>query len=229
VTVGAKMGAFRDRHRGQRILVAGKGPSLQGFEFPAGIPVIGVNDCEDFALREVDADPDAEPVRLHVPADYLVVVDKPTSFSEDQRRVIRSSHAHVFLGSGYAAHWVGEHAIAAPQTIFLMVGVHPTKRFPPFHDATWQIPCGGMSPLAACSIAAFMGASEIGLIGVDIHSHPALRSFTVAENNRFAMLSEFLRSQGRRIVNLSPTSALTSIRRMEPERWLERTTHEVPA
>src|SRR5262245_59019561 len=74
------LAGFRDRHRGQTIVVCGCGPSLNDLEAPERFITIGVNDVG----------------RLFDPT-YLVVVDPPSRFRSDRFRYIAESRAQAIF------------------------------------------------------------------------------------------------------------------------------------
>src|SRR5262245_2414106 len=74
------LAAFRDRHRGEPIIVCGCGESLRGFQPPIGLLTIGVND-----------------VGRQFTPDYLVVVNPPSQFKAGRFEHVSSSNARFIF------------------------------------------------------------------------------------------------------------------------------------
>lgn len=67
------------------------------------------------------------------------------------------------------------------------------------------------SVFAACSLAFKMGATWIGIIGLDLTGHPSLEKYADKLNERFLWLGEAMDSLGVQLVNLSQQSMITTL------------------
>jgi Glycosyl transferase family 2/Glycosyl transferases group 1 len=194
------VGMFRNRHRGETVIVCGCGASLNALPVPAGCLTIGTNDVG----------------RLFDP-DYLVVVNPPAQFTGDRYRYVEQSRARfVFSQLDLPL----EHA---PLVKF---------RLGRFGAAGFEEPdllhYTQNSPYVAVSLALFMGASRIGLIGVDFTDHhffAATGSHPLSGrldqiNREYARLRDAAAALGAELVNLSAESRITSLPRVSADVFL---------
>ena len=148
--------------------------------------------------------------RLFQPT-YLVVVNKPQDFADDRFDYVRSSEC---------------------QALFTHLDLpvdHPAQvRFRLDTFAGCGLPREGAlhytqnSPYVACCLAAHMGATWIGLVGVDFTDHhffgetgPHKLTARPAEiDAQYAGLSRALANRGVELVNLSARSQLRSLRKV---------------
>nr|MBM1004221.1 hypothetical protein [Desulfofustis sp. PB-SRB1] len=135
----ATLAGYKDLHRGETIVVCGCGASLNDLPNPENLITIGVNDVG----------------RLFDPT-YLVVVNSRHQFSGDRFRHVETSRAralfsHLDLG------------IRHPHQVRFRLGKRGGTDFsdPSVLHYTRN------SPYVALCLAIHMGASRIGLIGVD--------------------------------------------------------------
>jgi hypothetical protein len=179
--------SFRDRHKGEKIVVCGCGKSAT--LAPVGsCRIIGVNDIG----------------RLFTP-DYLVVVNDKHSFRGDRWQWIEGSSAK------YCFTQFPKLATAA-EKVLLKLGKYGQTDF-----RSEQVGYTNNSPYIGCLIAAFMGAREIGLLGVDFtpnhfFADTGVHPLTTRLPNivkEYEALAESLSREGVRLVNLSPESKLT--------------------
>ncbi len=190
--ISTGLAAFKGRHAGETVIVCGCGPSLLQLKQPERFVTIGVNDVG----------------RLFDPS-YLVVVNPPRQFTAERFRHVASSKARALF------------------TQLDLGRVHaPVVRIQLGRNGGTD--CSGdvlhytqNSPYVAVCLAAYMGASRIGLIGVDFTDdhffgrtgrHPL--SGRLAQIDReYGALAGALRGRGVELVNLSPASLLQSLPR----------------
>ncbi len=188
--------AYNNAHLSDKIIVCGCGVSINQFDAPDRFITIGVNDIG----------------RAFQP-DYLVVLDGAEHLGPDRYRYVESSAAK---------------AIFTQRTSLLRNRANVVRfRFedpgdkdtPPPNDTREVLPhttTSVMTPYIAMCLALYMGASTVGLIGVDLTDHhffnttgahdwmPHLNSI----DQRFAALGDVLLARGGRVFNLSPVSRL---------------------
>lgn len=195
----ATLRAFRNYHAGETLLVCGCGASLSQVVAPERFVSIGVNDVG----------------RLFHP-DYLVVLNPRHQFAGDRFRHVEESRARAIFSQLSLG-------IRHPNVIHIRLGrrggsddadpdvLHYTRN----------------SPYLALNLAMYMGASRIGLIGVDFTEHhffsrtgihPLARELDQI-NREYAQLADAGRRRGIEIVNLSAESRLTVFPKMSPERF----------
>lgn len=199
---------LRNRHRGERILVCGLGPSLKELPALPNCLTIGVNDI----------------FRWHA-MDYLLVLDPPSSFDRDgpeRKEAIIASRPRkaLVLGEGFHEHW--RPLLQIPWVLAPLAPIQAQNMVPPFLDARHQLHKVANSPGTAASLAAFLGARSVGLIGVDLIDHPRIQGPMIRDIdvNGYARLAEFLKMHECALVNLSPVSAIKSLPYLPLDEWL---------
>ena len=192
---------FAGRHRGETIVVCGCGPSLKNFPIRPACITIGVND-----------------VGRHFDPDYLVVVNPPSQFRPDRRGAITESRARAVFTQ--YADWRLQHAPRVPIAFGVYGGVDFSN--PNVLHFTRN------SPYVSVCLAIHMGVARIGLIGVDLTNdhffgatgvHPLAGSLNQIDAE-YARLRDACAARGVEVVNLSPTSRLTSLPRVSLETFL---------
>lgn len=185
---------FRDRHRGESILVCGCGVSLN--DLPLDYPgiTIGVNDIG----RRLDPT-------------YLVVLNPRSQFSGERFRYVETSRAQALFSQL-------DLGIRHPRVVRLRLGQRGGTDLGP-GDA---LPYTRNSPYVALCLALYMGARRIGLIGVDFTNdhffaatgtHPLNRELGQIDEE-YRRLYQACRDRGVEVFNLSPVSRLTSLPRL---------------
>ena|SRR5688572_19811911 len=129
---------YRDRHRGETIIVCGCGVSLKRFRRPDGFVTIGVNDVG----------------RLFTP-DYLVVINERRQFTQERYAYVEASQAKAVFTQLDLAH---------PRAVRFRLGKRGGTRRADGDTLDYT----NNSPYVAINLARYMGASRIGLIGVEI-------------------------------------------------------------
>ena len=184
---------FHNIHAGSTIVVCGCGESLNELTEPERFITIGVND-----------------VGRKFQPDYLVVVNPRDQFSDDRFTYVTNSEAdYLFtqLDLGLARENVvtfnlGTNGGADLSDVSVL---HYTQN----------------SPYVAVCLAAFMGATRIGLLGVDFTDHhffaPTGRHSLAGRlreiDEQYGRLAQALRSRGVELENLSPVTRLASLPR----------------
>lgn len=193
--------AFKNCHRGEKIIVCGCGESLNLLRKrqPECI-TIGVNDVG----------------RLFNP-DYLVVLNQKSQFARGRYIYVENSRAkavfsHYRLSLNYAR--------LVQFTLGRYAGTDT--------EDPYSLPYTKNSPYVAVCLAAYMGASEIGLLGVDFTDHHffgqtgqhPLVGRLAKIDQEYHQLVESFREKNISLVNLSPTSRLISLKKISIQKFL---------
>lgn len=184
------LASFRDAHRGGAIVVCGCGVSLGDLARPGDFVTIGVNDVGR---------------RFH--PDYLVVVNPPEQFAGDRFDWVVSSQARYLFTQL-------ELPVPHPDVVRFRLGTYGGTD------------CAGEdvlhytrnSPYVALCLAAYMGATRIGLIGVDFTEHHffaptgrhPLAGLLPTIDEEYRCLGAALKARGVEVYNLSRESRLTA-------------------
>ena len=190
---------YRGRHAGKTILVFGCGASAAKVVVPEGCITIGVNDLG----------------RLFDP-DYLVVLNTRQQFHGDRFRFVEESRASAVFSQL-------ELGIQHPQQVQFKLG----KRGGTDLSCPDTLPHTSNSPYVALCLAAYMGASRIGLVGVDFTDHHffaqtgkhALNKKLAMIDREYEALYRSLTAAGVEIRNLSYESLLRAIPKVKPEEF----------
>jgi len=184
---------FKDIHAGSKIIVCGCGSSSSLLlSSHHSFITIGVNDL----------------CRLFAPT-YTVVVNDKTSFNDDRWQHIKSCESqNIFTHLKHERLPIDK----SDRIVELKLG-----RYGGTSWADGKVDYTSNSPYIAVLIAAWMGAKEIGIMGVDwtpdhffakTGDHPLARRFNVIDSE-YSKLEVALKSEGIRLVNLSPISRLS--------------------
>lgn len=184
---------LRGRHGGETIIVCGCGPSLHELTEPQRFITIGVNDVG----------------RLFDPT-YLVVVNPRSQFKADRFRYVEESKAQALFTQLDLGH------VRPPVVVFRLGQYAGTG--PAVGDSLHYTQ---NSPYVAVCLAACMGATRIGLIGVDLTEHHffaktgkhPLAGRLAQIDREYGALAEALHERGVELVNLSATSRLQGLPR----------------
>lgn len=178
--------SFQNKHKGEKIIVCGCGTTATLAPVGQNI-IIGVNDIG----------------RLFTP-NYLVVLNDKHSFNQDRWSWIQTSAAE-YCFTQFA------NLDTKSKKIQLKLG----KYGEPIINEN-MVGYTSNSPYVACVIAAFMGATKIGLLGVDFtDNHFFDKTGTHNLNRRLPQITKeyddmflYFKSIGIEFVNLSPISKL---------------------
>ncbi len=204
------LSGYAGRHAGAAMLVCGCGVSLRDLPAEPGCLSIGVND-----------------VGRHFDPDYLVVVNPPQDIPPDRLRAILDTRARAVFTQ--YADLQPHHAPRVGITLGRYGGTDVTN--PAVLHYTQN------SPYVALCLAIQMGATRIGLIGVDFtEGHffgptgahplsPRLRQIDA----EYARLRDAARERGVEIVNLSTVSRLTAFPRVSLASFLQSAAPPCPA
>lgn len=191
---------YRNRHRGATMLVAGCGRSVAMLAGRPPCPSIGVNDIG----RAFDPD-------------YLLVLNPREQFRDDRFRYVESTRA-VAVFTNLSLGLRNRHEVR------FRLGQRGGTRI----DQPGRLPYTRNSPYVALCLARLMGATKIGLIGVDFTEdhffartgqHPLAREFPRIDAE-YRALNEAARVEGVQIVNLSTESRLTAFPREDLRSFL---------
>ena len=191
---------YRDRHRGESIVVCGCGVSLNDLPPDYAGVTIGVNDIG----RRFDPT-------------YLVVLNPRSQFSGERFRYVETSRAQALFSQL-------DLGIRHPRFVRLRLGQRGGAELGP-GDA---LPYTRNSPYVALCLALYMGARRIGLIGVDFTkdhffgatgTHPLSRELGQIDEE-YRRLYQACRDKGVEVFNLSPVSRLTSLPRQSLREFL---------
>lgn len=194
--------AFKDIHRGEDIVVCGCGGSLNDLARPERFVTIGVNDVGR---------------RFH--PNYLVVLDGRRKFSEERFKAIETSESDFLFTDQQLG-------IPHPDVVKVVLtrqndpdwaGPHPLH----YLARPWY------TPYVAMTLAAYMGARRVGLIGVDFtddHFFAATGPYSGARHlplveDHFRRLNAALLAQGTKVLNLSAISRITAFPRISLEEF----------
>lgn len=201
--------AYRDRHKGESILVCGCGESLELLKSPVALTTIGVNDVG----------------RQFTPT-YLVVLNPESQFSRERFAYIRNTGARAVFTQ------YGNLPVPANRRVLLRLGQYGGTDF----SKPGLVHYTQNSPYVAVSVAIHLGARRIGLLGVDFGTrslyggsapHPLQRMID-GINAEYAKLAAACAAQGIELFNLSPTSKLSALPRMPVEDFLGRAPAPLP-
>lgn len=182
---------FKNIHKGQKIIVSGCGNSATLMTDPQNYIIIGVNDLS----------------RLYSP-NYLVVLNDKSSFEHDRWEWIdKTQSPHIFTH-------IKNLAVNEEARILLQLGRYGGTDLE--KDA---VDYTSNSTYVACIIAAYMGATKIGLLGVDFtlnhfFAQSGEHSLAKRVNNisqEYEVLWHAMKLKGIEFVNLSQESKITSI------------------
>jgi SAM-dependent methyltransferase len=206
----ASLSAFRNLHRGETVVVCGCGRSLNAFSQWPYCVTIGVNDVG----RRFDPT-------------YLVVVNPPGQFSGDRFRFVADSRARFLFTQR------DDLGRVDPPLVKFRLGRVAGTHF----DDPEVLHYAQNSPYVALCLAAHMGATRIGLIGIDFTEHhffsqtgvhPLSRQLAVIDR-QYAALRQALRARGITVVNLSSESRLTAFPKEQPKAFLSDVTPRASA
>ena len=192
------LASFKDVHRSGQIIVCGCGSSLNSLERPERFITIGVNDVG----------------RLFDP-NYLVVVDPRDRFKSNRFDFVENSKA------GYLFTQRADLNLTHPDVVPFRLG---QKDGTDFSDPD-VLHYGVITPYVALCLAIHMGATNIGLIGVDFTDnhffgetgqHEWAPHITTIDA-QFERLSRAAFARNVRIFNLSRKSRVTALPKMDLE------------
>jgi hypothetical protein len=185
---------FHNLHQGETIIVCGCGESLNELTQPERFITIGVND-----------------VGRRFTPNYLVVVNPPNQFSGDRFSYVESSQAEYLFTQLNLG-------LSRQNIIKFQLGAYGGTDFsnPDVLHHTQN------SPYVALCLAVQMGATRIGLIGVDFTDHHffaptgmhSLSPQLSTIDQQYQRLGEAIKARGIEVFNLSSRSRLTAFPKM---------------
>ena len=182
-----------------RFIVAGLGPSIQGFSPPAGHVTIGVND-----------------IQRHFVPDHLMIMDDRRAFKPDRQEVMDDPQFNHTLWWRYGSPlWHSWRTLSR----YIHLERYRIRRYKSPDDiakalrdpnALMALPHSYSTVYAACSLAVVLGATWVGVIGLDLVGHHLAKRAELV-NRSFACLKLAMDQIGVTFVNLSDQSLITSI------------------
>jgi hypothetical protein len=179
---------FKDIHKGQKVIVSGCGTSATDLKNPQDFFTIGVNDIG----------------RLYS-SNYLVVLNDKASFKPDRWEWVEKSQCpHIFT------HIKGL-AVKEESKVLLQLG-----RYGGCDLDKEAVDYTSNSPFVGCIIAAYMGFTKIGILGVDFtlgHFFENTGEHTLSKkinviNQEYILLKQAMDRKGIELVNLSAASRI---------------------
>lgn len=192
--------AWRGRHAGATMVVAGCGVSLARLKAKPPCPVIGVNDVG----------------RAFQP-DYLVVLNTRAQFGADRFRHVAESRARAVFSPF-------DLGLPHPVPVRFALGARGGVDL----SAPGRLPHTRNSPYVALCLALLMGARRVGLIGVDFAdhhffaadgAHPLARELASIDAE-YQRLGAAAAAQGTAILNLGAESRLTAFPKADLDGFL---------
>ncbi|MBB5402648.1 LPS sulfotransferase NodH [Paraburkholderia sp. JPY162] len=192
------LAAFKNIHVGETIIVCGLGESLNAFDHPERAVTIGVNDIGR---------------RFH--PNYLLVVDGKARLTADRFKFVESTEAD-FVFTDRSFH------LPHRRLIRFTLRKGSVDDFGSDDNALLYMGWPWYSPFIALSLAAHMGASRIGLIGIDFAENHFFgqtgpydgQKHLPEVQRQFGQLGTALAARGIKVFNLSARSALTGFPRL---------------
>src|SRR5713226_8548372 len=189
------LASFQRIHSEEKLVVCGCGVSLKDLERPEQFLTIGVNDVG----------------RLFQPK-YLLVVDSKERFKGDRFHYVETSQAEYLFTQ------LSDLGISHPNIVNFRLGKKDGTDFLDPNALHYSV----VTPYMALYLAAYMGATRIGLIGVDFTDHHFFGDTGPHEwtphladiDERFHRLGDALLVRGIKVFNLSRTSRLTAFPKM---------------
>ena len=182
-----KLSEFKDKHKGEKFLICGLGPTIVDFNFDEykNYVKIGVNDIEKYLLP-----------------DYIVIADSLKRFKEErQLTIINGKCNNIFT---QIEQLTREFIFDNNRLVLMPIkSIGSSKRLSDCH-----ILFSNNSTFIACDLARFMGASEIKIIGMDFKDHRELNT-SMAFNkikDDFIQLEKLFKQKNIKIENLSKNS-----------------------
>lgn len=198
MTLPGRLADWKGRHAGATVVVCGCGRSLRDFAPPPDVLTIGVNDVG----------------RVFTP-DYLVVVNERRQFAPGRFEFVEQSQAKAVFSQLELGH---------PRLVRFRLG----QRGGVDRGDSGTLHYSNNSPYVAVELARVLGAARVGLVGIDFDDdhffgttgrHP-LAGQLAQIDREYARLAAACQADGVELVNLSPTSRLTSLPRMGFAEWL---------
>jgi hypothetical protein len=192
---------YIDSQKGKPFIIAGCGESINNFDDLSDFMVIGINDIG----------------RILTP-NYLVVVNHQRTFTRGRFEWVTRSKSPVILSHIDPGVLDNRNAL-----VKINLG---SKEAPNLEDRS-KIDYTMNSPYMGAIIAYQLGASKIGLIGVDFTpnhffgetgNHVLARNIKMV-NEEYDKLGKALISKGVKIANLSPTSSIESWPKMNLDQF----------
>lgn len=201
--------SFYDKHKNENIIVIGCGTSSNEIKHESNNiknTTIGVNDIGD----------------IYTPT-YLLVVNQPNNFIESRLKHIQYNKCDNFI-----THLINDWKFEKDILIKIEIG---SRNLSNFDNKNGIIDYSNNSPYMACLVAYYMGAKNIGLIGVDWtdnHFNNADGAHRLINGNGLNNINKDytelylkLKSKNCNLYNLSQISRLTEIPKISLNEFLQ--------
>ncbi len=190
------LAGYRDRHRGETLVVCGCGRSLNSLEDPRRFVTVGVNDVG----RRFDPT-------------YLVILNPRSQFKDDRFRYVEASRSRALFTQL-------DLGVPHPHVVRFKLG----RRGGTDLSDPSSLPYTNNSPYVALCLAAHMGATRIGVIGVDFTDHHffantgrhSLAGTFARIDQEYGQLARAWAAAGIEIFNLSAQSRLSAFPKVTP-------------
>jgi len=192
MTTKIQFQTMKGTFQGETIIACGTGPSIESFDRHDDFLTVGSN-----------------AVPKYFKPTWLTFIDSPKAIPEDRWKWIKHYKGHVFHQEKRRA--IPE--VLAEQDIWWeYLTLHPIRRIHKdariFGDFLYSSYHSGF---AAMAIACWLGATKVGLIGMDMtEGHPLHRRIDI-HNRELGWFRDVAEAHGIQIFNLSRESNLTAV------------------
>ena len=187
---------FKNKHINEKIIVCGCGTSLNTFSNPEQFITIGVNDVERYTYEK-------DGIIKHFIPNYLVILNDEASFKPGRWEWIKNTNSQIIFTH------LPKIKLDEEKKVIIKLG-----KYGGFDLEKESVDYTTNSTYVACIIAAYMGASKIGLIGCDFTEnhffgetgeHMLSKRLNLI-NQEFSNLNKSLKQKQIEFVNLSESS-----------------------
>ena len=196
--------SLRGRHEGSWAIVAGLGPSVHELPDVTLCLELTVNDGRKYRPQ----------------SEYAVTIDGPRMLTRHKRqfKMFERPEGTLLLDLvwGDWAKWVDKYGdYRAEHWLKNATRFHATRWAPrrgPLSPWSEELMYFGGTPFIACSMAAYLGADRVGVIGIDMSSSDkSSRGVRAEANAAYADLAVMLMRTGTELVSLSPNNVTTCL------------------
>lgn len=207
---GMSYHGLQDSVSGKAIVMA-CGPTAYAFEPPEdpNILIIGCNDAEYYLS-----------IRAKRGIDVLFIFDRPDKFTPRRIGAISMTEAPVIImrDDPQMRHW----ADLLPDGNKRVLWVEGGSPWQTRKTQRCRLSLGKPSPWVCVMIAEFMGATDIGVIGMDLLAHQWGEPANLSTMERkWGHLHQRLEERGVKLTNLSDISMLQCLPKQSMKEWLK--------
>lgn len=158
-------------------------------------------------------------IQRHFVPDHLMIMDDRRAFKPDRQEIMDEPEFNHTLWWRYGSHFWDSWVSPVPGGIYRHIERYRIRRYKSPDDiakalrdpnALMALPHSYTTVYAACSLAVVLGATWVGVIGLDLVGHHLAKRAELV-NRSFACLKMAMDQIGVTFVNLSTTSLITSI------------------